>query len=258
LNEAEYQNIYDSEERQWWYRGMRGLSLALLEAPLRALRPDRTPLRLLDAGCGTGRNLEDLARFGRAAGVDLSPDAIRFCRRRGAAAVRAGLLHLPFPDATFDCVTSFDVVYHAWVTDDRAAVREMARVLRPGGLLFVRVPALMLLWGGHDVEVHSRHRYTKGELLALLRDAGLVTERASYCNSILFPVLLLRRGLDRLTGRTGSDVGFLPAPLEWLFHALLRLEARLVRGGLSFPVGASVMALARKPGSRDPGEYNRP
>jgi SAM-dependent methyltransferase len=258
LNEAEYQNIYDSEDRQWWYRGMRALSLAVLEAPLRGLAAERRPLRLLDAGCGTGRNLEDLARFGEGVGIDLSPEAIRFCRRRGAAAVRAGLLHLPFPDATFDAVTSFDVVYHAWVADDRAAVLEMTRVLRPGGLLFVRVPALMLLWGGHDVEVHSRHRYTKGELLALLRDAGLVTVRTSYCNSFLFPVVLLRRVLDRLTGRTGSDVGFLPAPLEWLFHALLRLEAALVRAGFSFPLGASVMALARKPGSRDPREYNRP
>jgi SAM-dependent methyltransferase len=249
LNEAEYQNIYDSEDRQWWYRGMRALSLAVLEAPLRRLRASgTTPLRLLDAGCGTGRNLDELSRFGRAAGIDLSPEAIRFCRMRGVPAARAALLRLPFPDGTFDCVTSFDVVYHAWVTDDRAAVAEMARVVRPGGLVLVRVPALMILWGGHDVEVHSRHRYTKGELVGLLRGAGLATVRASYCNSFLFPVLLLRRGLDRLTGRTGSDVGFLPGPLEWLFYSLLRLEAALVRAGLSFPIGASVVALARKTG----------
>jgi SAM-dependent methyltransferase len=247
LNEAEYQNIYDSEERQWWYRGMRAISQALLEPPLRALGGKGRALRLLDAGCGTGRNLDELASFGRATGIDLSPEALRFCRMRGVSAVRAGLLALPFAEGTFDGVTSFDVVYHAWVTDDRAAVREMARVLRPGGLLLVRVPALRLLWGGHDVEVQSRHRYTRSELLALLRDAGLVTLRATYCNSFLFPVVLLRRGLDRLTGRTGSDVGFLPAPLEWAFGALLRLEAACVRRGLSFPVGASVVALARKP-----------
>jgi SAM-dependent methyltransferase len=247
LNEAEYQNIYESEERQWWYGGMRAISRALLEPPLRALGEGGRALRLLDAGCGTGRNLDELGRFGRAAGIDLSPEALRFCRKRGVAAARAALLALPFRDQSFDCVTSFDVVYHAWVTDDRAAVREMARVLRPGGLLLVRVPAFRLLWGGHDVEVQSRHRYTRGELLALLRDSGLVTLRSTYCNSFLFPLLLLRRGLDRLTGRTGSDVGFLPAPLEWSFGALLRLEAACVRRGLSFPVGASVVALARKP-----------
>jgi SAM-dependent methyltransferase len=247
LKEAEYQNIYDSEERQWWYRGMRAISLALLEPALRALGGGGRALRVLDAGCGTGRNVLELGGFGRAAGIDLSPLALRFCRLRGVAVARAGLLSLPFPDGSFDCVTSFDVIYHAWVTDDRAAVREMARVLRPGGLLLVRVPALRLLWGGHDVEVQSRHRYTKGELLALLRDTGLETLRATYCNSFLFPLLLLRRGLDRLTGRTGSDVGFLPAPLEWLFLRLLRLESALVRRGVSFPIGASVLALARKP-----------
>jgi SAM-dependent methyltransferase len=247
LKEAEYQNIFESEERQWWYRGMRSISLAILESPLRALASGGRTLRLLDAGCGTGRNLDELARFGKASGIDLSPEALRFCARRGVAAARAGLLALPFAGGTFDCVTSFDVVYHAWVTDDRAAVREMARVLRPDGLLLVRVPALRILWGGHDVEVQSRHRYTRGELLALLHDSGLETLRASYCNSFLFPLLLLRRGLDRVTGRTGSDVGFLPAPLEWAFGALLELEAGGLRRGLSFPVGASVVALARKP-----------
>lgn len=247
MNEAEYQNVFDSEERQWWYVGMRALSLALLEGPLGRLRNGSSPLRLLDAGCGTGGNLLRLSRFGRGVGIDLSPSALRFARDRGVSAARAALPSLPFPDRTFDCVTSFDVIYHAWIRDDRAATREMARVLRPGGLLLLRVPALMLLWGGHDIEVQSRHRYTRGEVLALLRDAGLQALRVTYCNSLLFPLVLLRRGLDRFTGRTGSDVGFLPAPFEWAFRRLLLLEAAWVRRGFSFPVGTSVLALARKP-----------
>jgi SAM-dependent methyltransferase len=247
LNEAEYRNVFESEERQWWYVGMRALGLALLEAPLRQLRAERAALRLLDAGCGTGGNLRRLGGFGHAFGIDLSSTALRFARERGVPAARASLLSLPFPDRTFDCVTSFDVIYHAWVPDDRAALREMARVLRPGGLLLLRVPALKLLWGGHDVEVQSRHRYTRGEVLSLVRDTGLEVRRATYCNTFLFPLILLRRGLDRLTGRTGSDVAFLPAPLEWSFRRLLLLEAGLVRRGFSFPLGTSVLALARKP-----------
>ncbi len=247
MNEAEYRNVYESEERQWWYAGMRAISLSILEPPLRRLENGKRPLTLLDAGCGTGGNLKALARFGKAVGLDLSPEALRFCQTRGVAAARAGLLALPFPDRAFDCVTSFDVIYHAWVADDRAAAREMARVLRPGGLLLVRVPALKLLWGGHDVEVQSRHRYTRGELLVLIRNTGLEVLRSTYCNFFLFPLVLLRRGLDRLTGRIGSDVGFLPAPLEWSFRRLLLLEAALVRRRVSFPLGASVVALARKP-----------
>jgi len=110
----------------------------------------------------------------------------------------------------------------------------------------VRVPALRALWGAHDTEVQSRHRYTRGELRALLASAGLEVLRATYCNSILFPVLFGRRTLDRALSRQGSDVGFLPAPLEWAFGRALRAEAALVRRGLSFPLGASVIAVARK------------
>jgi SAM-dependent methyltransferase len=236
--------MFEAEEAQWWYAGQRAIATALLESALGGLPPARA--RLLDGGCGTGFNLLALSRLGHATGIDLSPEALAFCRKRGVRVARASLPGLPFKDATFDAVTSFDVIYHAWVTDDRAAVLEMARVLAPGGVLLVRVPALRALWGAHDVAVQSRHRYTRGELVALLGSCGLRVERATYCNAILFPLLLARRTLDRVLGREGSDVGFLPAPLEWAFGRALRAEAALVRHGFSFPVGASVVALARK------------
>lgn len=247
MNVAEYQRMYEAEERQWWYAGMRALSLALLADPLAKLAREGRALRILDAGCGTGNNLVHLARYGRPVGVDLSQEALVFCRTRGVAAARAALLNLPFRDGAFDCVTSFDVIYHRWVEDDAAAVREMARVLRPGGLLLVRVPALRILWGAHDEAVHSRHRYTRGEVRRLLGGAGLQVMRATYANTILLPLVAVRRGLDRLTGRHGSDVGFLPAPLEWAFGSALRAEARWVRR-LPLPLGSSVFALARKAG----------
>jgi SAM-dependent methyltransferase len=223
--------MYEAEEAQWWYAGQRAIAAALL-GPALPVRPGGTA-RLLDAGCGTG--------------IDLAPEALAFCRARGVRAVRASLLSLPFADRTFDAVTSFDVLYHAWVEDDRAAVAEMARVVRPGGVLLVRVPALRALWGAHDVEVQSRHRYTRGELVRLLQGGGLRVERRTYCNSLLFPLLFARRTLDRMLRREGSDVGFLPAPLEWAFRKALLFEAALVRRGLSLPIGASVVALARKP-----------
>jgi SAM-dependent methyltransferase len=247
LNLEEYARMYEAEERQWWYAGMRALSLALLASPLEGLaRGDRRPA-ILDAGCGTGNNLRHLARYGRAVGVDLSEEAVAFCRSRGVAAARAELLSLPFPEGSFDCVTSLDVVYHRWVRDDAAAVREMARVLRPGGVLLLRVPALRILWGAHDEAVHSRHRYRRGEVRRLLESAGLLVERATYANCVLLPLLAARRGLDRLTGRRGSDVGFLPPPLEWTFRRVLQAEARVVKH-VSLPLGSSVFALARKPG----------
>jgi SAM-dependent methyltransferase len=225
---------------------MRRISFALLEGAGRITDAGPTVGRLLDAGCGTGSILGHLSRHGRAVGVDIAEEAIGFCRQRGATVARAGLLALPFPAETFDCVTSFDVIYHRWVTDDRAAVAELTRVLRPGGLLLVRVPALQMLTGAHDQAVLTRHRYSRPELRRLFESAGLEVLRASYANTFLFPLVALRRGLDRLTGRHGSDVGFLPRPLEWAFRSLLTLEAMLVRR-LSLPLGASVLALGRKP-----------
>jgi SAM-dependent methyltransferase len=240
----EYRRMFEAEERQWWYAGMRAISFALLDPELE--RRSEPSLRLLDAGCGSGGILTHLQRRGRAVGVDVSLDALAFGRTRGVAAARASVLRLPFQDACFDVVTSFDVLYHRWVEDDALAVAELARVLRPRGLLLVRVPALRVLWGAHDEAVFSRHRYTRAELEALLRGRGLEVLRSTYCNSFLFPLLLVRRALDRLSGREGSDVQFLPAPLETLFRGLLLLEARLVKW-TALPLGASVTALARKP-----------
>jgi SAM-dependent methyltransferase len=243
VNTAEYARMFEAEDAQWWYAGMRALSFALLDPALPAAgeRP-----RLLDAGCGTGGNLVRLAERGRALGVDVSVDALSLARTRGVDVARASLLALPFPDGAFDVVTCFDVLYHRWVADDLAATRELVRVLRPGGLLLVRVPALRLLWGAHDEAVHSRARYTRAELRRLLAAAGLVVRRATYCNTILFPLVAARRLLDRVTGRQGSDVAFLPAPLERLFRGALAVEERAVRV-LSLPLGTSVVALGQRP-----------
>jgi SAM-dependent methyltransferase len=247
MNLEEYARMYDAEETQWWYAGMRAISLALLGTEWRS--GDAGSRRILDAGCGTGNNLAHLRRFGHTVGVDLSDEALRFCQTRGVVAARASLLALPFPEASFDAVTSFDVLYHRWVEDDRAAVREIVRVMRPGGLFLLRVPALKMLWGAHDEAVHSRHRYTTGEVRRLLEGEGLEIARLSYANSLLFPVIAVRRTLDRMLGRHGSDVGFLPAPFEWAFRNLLGIEARLLPH-VPLPVGASVFALARKPAVR--------
>jgi len=242
LNPEEYRRMADLEGVQWWYAGMRRIARALLTPLLPAGAGSR---RILDAGCGTGWNLQDLAAFGDTYGVDLSPLAVITTKRRGGRVAQGNLLGLPFASSSFDVVTSFDVLYHAWVLDDAQAVRELTRVLKPGGLILVKAPALKILWGAHDEAVHSRHRYTRGELERLLEGAGLKLVRSTYANSLLFPVLLSRRFLDRALDRHGSDVALLSPLLERLFLGLLTLEASLL-GAINLPIGASVFALARK------------
>jgi SAM-dependent methyltransferase len=244
LNPEEYRRMADLEGVQWWYAGMRRITRSLLSPFLK--EEGARGRRILDAGCGTGWNLQDLSVFGDTHGIDLSPLAVITTRRRGGRVTQGNVLELPYPESSFDVVTSFDVLYHGWVKDDAQAVRELARVLKPGGLILAKTPALKILWGAHDEAVHSRHRYTRDELERLLEGAGLRLVRSTYANFLLFPVLLSRRFLDRILNRHGSDVALLPAPVERLFFGLLAIEAFLVRW-LDLPIGASVFAIARKP-----------
>jgi SAM-dependent methyltransferase len=245
MEAPEYERMYAVEERHWWYRGMRAIDFGLLDDWLAPTAAGHRP-RLLDAGCGTGANLLALAQRGEALGIDLAEPAIRLSDRRGATVVRGSLEALPFADGSFDCVTSFDVLYHRAVRDDQRAVAELVRVLRPGGLLCVRVPALEMLRRGHDRRVHTRHRYERGELVRLLEGAGLQPLRATYCDTLLLPLVAARRGLDQLFGPSGSDLVSPPRPLAALLQACLEAEARFLHTR-DLPLGASLIALARRP-----------
>jgi SAM-dependent methyltransferase len=245
VNREEYRRLFLAEGTHWWFAGMRAITDAILLPYMgREGRTTKRPL-ILDAGCGTGSNLEYLGGHGDAVGVDLSPDAVAFCKERGVKVVQASVLALPFKDGLFDCVASFDVLYHRWIESDPGAIRELVRTVAPGGLLLLRLPAFEMLRGAHDEAVHTRHRYTRSEVASLLKGADLEILRLTYTNSLLFPLMALRRALDRLTGSTDSDVEFLPRPIEWVFRRILGVEAFLLRY-FSFPVGSSIVALARR------------
>jgi len=244
MNPEEYEVMYRVEDAHWWYRGMESITRAVLD---RAIGRGRD-LRILDAGCGTGAVMGYLADYGRVTGCDFAAAALHFCRaRRRDRLSRASVLALPYADASFDLVTSFDVLCERAVVDEDAALREFARVLCRDGRVVLRLPAYNWLRGKHDQAVHIRHRYTARELANRLRQAGLEPERMSYANMLLFPLAALKRASERVlpSRQAGSDLtlgaGFLNTPLRWL----LSLEAPFVaRSGL--PFGLTVVALARK------------
>jgi ubiquinone/menaquinone biosynthesis C-methylase UbiE len=246
MEPEEYESIFRLEATHWWYRGMRESAEALLDRYL----PTRSDLKILDAGCGTGGNLVSLSRLGQTVGLDYSPLALGFCRQRKLdRLVRASVTHVPLGASSFDLVTSFEVLYHAAVSDDVLALREFQRVLRPGGLLLLRLPAFEFLRGAHDKTVHTRHRYTAAEVGRKLRQAGLEPLRLTYANSLLFPVAAAERVAQRISGKAeegGSDVGETAGWLNSLLLVPLRIEARLLPW-VNLPVGLSVLALARKP-----------
>ena len=159
---------------------------------------DRRP-RILDVGCGTGANLLMLSKYGDAEGVDVSEDALAFCRERGLENVKLGAAEeLPYDDGTFDLVTALDVVEH--LDDDLAGLREMRRVLRPGGRVLLFVPTFMFLWGLQDDVSNHRRRYRLPELRRVLEQAGFEIERTTYANITFFLPILVMRKLMRVTG----------------------------------------------------------
>ncbi|MBI2885883.1 MAG: methyltransferase domain-containing protein [Chloroflexi bacterium] len=247
MEPEEYETIYRLEASHWWYVGMRDISLALLEGVL----PRREGLSILDAGCGTGGMLLALARYGPVVGLDFSPHALAFCRRRRLSrALQGSVVELPFRDGAFDLVTCFDVLYHLGVADDAAVLTEFSRVLRPGGHLLLRLPAFELLRSAHDAMVHTRHRYTRGEVRAKVAAAGFQVRRLTYANTLLFPVAAAARILQRLLGRAEervSDVRAASPLVNTLLRAPLALEARLLPK-VPLPLGLSVVCLAQKPG----------
>jgi SAM-dependent methyltransferase len=240
-----YPAYYELEGRHWWFLGRRELVVRVLEQRLPAGRA----ARILDFGCGTGALLADLDRFGSVAAVDADPSAVEFCRARGRAEVQLVVpgASLPFDDGAFDGVLALDVVEH--IDDDVATLSELRRVLRPGGLAVVAVPAFMFLWGRQDEVSHHRRRYTARSLRRALGAAGLRIDRLSYFNTALFPAVAavrLGRRLLRAPVRVQSDFEVGPERLNKVLAAVFRAEARLV-ARRNLPFGVSLLALATRP-----------
>lgn len=238
----EYRLMYEVEDRLWWYRGMEAITRAVIER----FYPRGDGLRILDAGCGTGAVMGYLADYGTVVGMDYSPDALHFCQCRGRAQLARGSADaLPFADASFDLVTSFDVLCVHTVNDVQA-LREFRRVLVPGGRMILRLPACDWLRGAHDRAVDIARRYTAAGLRARIESAGLVTEHISYANMWLFPVACLKRLIEPLLpAQHGSDLNLDPGLFNEPLRVILSSEAPLV-AQVGLPFGLTVVAVGRR------------
>ncbi|MBV9782762.1 MAG: class I SAM-dependent methyltransferase [Acidisphaera sp.] len=233
MEPAEYALMDAAEDGMWWYRALH----ARVGDRLEGMRG-----RVLDAGCGTGGLMARLrARRPELALVGLEwslPAARRAAEKSGAPVACGSVNTLPFPAAAFDAAIAADVLCHQAVAPD-LALAELRRVLRPGGLLVVNMPAYSWLLSAHDRRVHNRLRQTAGALRTMLRDAGFARPRAGYWNGLLLPLMIGRRKLGR---RGASDVARFPPWMDATLHAVTALERHLV-----LPAGGSVLATAIRP-----------
>jgi len=231
---------------------MREITAALLDP---VCSSDRD-WRVLDAGCGTGANLDWLQRYaqnGSVIGIDVNADVLKFCRSRAKSnLVQGSVTSLPFADNSFDLITSFDVlVYPPGANADDSAFREMHRLLRPGGICFTRVAAYEWIYGEHDKATSALRRYNLRTLTRKIEEAKFDVLRATYVNSWLLPVAIARRlilkpiGFDR-----GSDVKPFSRSLQWVNQPLRKIlasEARFLRRPNSkLPFGLSAICIAQK------------
>lgn len=235
---------FEVEEHHWWYRGRR----RVLEAVLDGLALPAAA-RILDAGCGSGRNMVELERRGDVRGVELAPASVEAARARGVGDVVAGSLEerLPFDGGAFDLAVALDVLEH--LREDEPVLRELARVVAPGGRLVVTVPQYAWLWGEHDVLSHHRRRYTRALLVGRAAGAGWVPERLTAFNSVALPAVAAARLVQRLRRRAepASDLGRTsPGVVNEALERVLRAEAAWIRSGRDLPAGVSLLAVLRR------------
>ena len=233
-----------AERDHFWFRGFRRFVTPLLDQATGG----QSSLRILDCGCGTGNNLRLLRPYGRAFGIDLTFSGLAYARQNGERLVaRASALTLPFSADVFDLVTSFDVIYA--FDDERAAeaLREMRRVLAPGGHLVLNVAALPMLSGDHSVLGGEVQRYTKPGLRRHLERAGFEVMRLTYTNFAILPLVAGVRLAQRVRGhRESSTETMVPsAPINLALSGLLAVEAAALRA-VDMPLGSSLLTLARK------------
>jgi SAM-dependent methyltransferase len=244
MNPAEYERMHALEDWYWWFVARRRAAAQFI----RDHAPEGSPLRILDAGCGTGGMLDLYRQWPdtEAVGADFSPEALRFSRERGhKRLVGADLMRLPFRSGSFDVVSALDVIEH--VPDDVVALEEIQRVLRPGGILVASVPAYQFLWGPHDEALHHYRRYHSRQFQELIHGAGLRVEKQTHLLTALFPLAAAARLAAR--GRKAEDGAGLPKVPPLVNRALIGFQAAEleIARRASLPFGLSLLAVARKP-----------
>jgi len=244
MQQHTYAIMDEVEGSHWWFVGRRAILESFLDTIIQKIGNSQSAVRILDVGCGTGANLEMLSQFGEAEGVDVSDDALEFCRRKGLKAQKGLAETLPYLDESFDLTTALDVVEH--LDDDIAGLKEMYRVTNRGGYSLIFVPAFMWLWGVQDNVSNHRIRYTKKQIVERLEKTGFTIERATFANWTFFAPILAGRILMKITGlKPESENNINVSALNPVFGKLFASERFWLRN-FNFPFGVSIVIVAKK------------
>ncbi len=247
VNSQEIERLARYDRTSWWIRGRR----ALITSVLRARMASAASGKVGDLGCGAGGMFEIFRQFGDVAGIDISSTAVALCRAKPYEGLAIGTLsQLPLRGESLDLAGMTDVLEH--VEDDEQVIRECLRVLKPGGVLLITVPALRWLYSEHDRALGHFRRYSGDDLRRLLARCGFRVERITHFNVMLLPLAVVYRLVSRLRRglKPQADPLDLADPWNWLAYRALLVERALMKF-LDFPTGLSLLCLVRKPGRGD-------
>ena len=248
MNAAEYERMYGLEDSYWWFVARHRLIEAMLRTRYGEPGAQPAPLTILDIGCGTGAMSARVARWGRVVSADFSPLALQFSRRRGLSnLVGADAMHLPLASNRFDVLVAMDMLEH--LPDDKLALREFFRVLKPGGRVFATVPAYPHLWSEHDLALMHHRRYVRSELRDRFCEAGFQLEKLSHTMSLLYPLVAVQRRMNASKPPHDPPRAAMPLvspPVNAALTRLLAAENALARH-IDFPFGVTIVCVARKP-----------
>lgn len=229
------------EDKHWWFRARRKIIRKILSSNL----PSGNDLDILEIGCGSGGNLEMLSQFGKIHAIETDDFMIEAANKRGFCQVLKGSLpnDIPF-DSKFDVICIFDVLEH--VENDIAAIRKIWELLKPGGRVFITLPAFMFLWSQHDEFNQHKRRYNLPDIMGKLSKNGFRIIFSSYFNTFLFPLILLLRIVGRLFKKKEDDLSMPSQNVNSILYSIMGAEAGLIGRGIPLPFGVSIIAVAVK------------
>lgn len=243
MEKDEYATIYKLEKNYWWYKALH----ELVESYINKI-PNKKKLYILDAGCGTGRMLEILNKYGVAEGVDCSKEAVEFCKKRGLKNIEIGDLNVWSPNKSYDLIICLDVIYHAGIVDDVKVLKKFHEILNADGMLILNLPAFNILKRCHDQHVWGKRRYMKTLTVQMLNNIGFNISKATYRLPHLFFIILIKKVIEKISGssKVKSDLFQLPSWLNKLFLRINRIENKLIISGINMPFGSSLFLVACK------------
>ncbi len=235
-----YEELYLLEEKHWWLVAKREISIKLLRS-----FSGKKRLKILDIGCGTGKNIESFSKLGKTWGIDISPQAINYCKKRGIKNIKLGNAEKTgYRTESFDVVTLLDVLEHV---DDNKTLKEIYRILKPKGILIVSVPAYQSLWSRWDEALHHKRRYNKKSLQMLFKENHLKLKKISYMFSFLLPPVFILRKIKSFlySNDYPSDFRLAPPLINLIMLNISRIEHKLVLKN-SVPFGTSIICVLSK------------